>query len=211
MYVPSVLVCGDTPAIRVTLRRTLATLPGVKRVAAVGSGEELLATWPQLKVDVVLLALGLPGMGCTETIERFTAMAPDVTILALAAPRETELLRRAFEAGVHGYLPKDATRTELLGVLAHVAANDEFLRHGGNPHGLPLDPEPELSELAALTRRELQVLMGMAEGSSNRAISEELELSNDTVKTHVTRILRKLRARDRAHAVAVAYRRGIIR
>ena len=112
---------------------------------------------------------------------------------------------------MHGYLPKDATRTELLGVLAHVAANDEFLRHGGNPHGLPLDPEPELSELLALTRRELQVLMGMAEGSSNRAISEELELSNDTVKTHVTRILRKLRARDRAHAVAVAYRRGIIR
>ncbi|HLR55461.1 MAG TPA: response regulator transcription factor [Actinomycetales bacterium] len=208
---PSVLVCGDSPAVRVTLRRTLATLPGITRVAAVGSGEELFANWEELNVDVVLLALGIPGMGCTRAIERIRAQAPQVTVLALAAPREVELLRRAFQAGAHGYLPKDATRSELLGALAHVAANSEYQLHGGQPPGKSGDHEPELNEMIALSRRELQVLMGIAEGASNREISSNLELSNDTVKTHVGRIFRKLRARDRAHAVAIAYRRGIIR
>src|SRR5690625_17538 len=201
-----------------TLRRTLATLPGVSRVAAVGSGEELLTGWTPAEVDVVLLSLGIPGMGCTSTIEQIIYSAPNVTVLALAAPREVELLRRAFQAGAHGFLPKDATRAELLGALAHVAANNEDLRHGARLRsGAPaqsgafqIEPDEE-REIAALSRRELQVLMGIAGGDSNRVISEELGLSNDTVKTHVGRILRKLHARDRAHAVAIAYRRGIIR
>lgn len=207
------MVCGDTPAVRVNLRRTLATLPGVTKVAAANSGEELFATWGNLEVDVALIALGIPGMGCTKTIERIVKTAPGVTVLALAAPREVELLRRAFHAGAHGYLPKDASRAELLGVLAHVAANNEFRQHGGIPAEVALDiePEPVSKEPVSLSRRELQVLMGIADGASNRAISEELGLSSDTIKTHAARIFRKLNARDRAHAVAIAYRRGIIR
>src|SRR5690625_7621223 len=97
-------------------------------------------------------------MGGTRTIERTVNAAPGVTVLALASPRDVELLRRAFDAGAHGYLPKDATRGELLGVLAHVAANNEFRQHGGIPAEVALDiePEPVSHEPISLSRRELQ-------------------------------------------------------
>src|SRR5690625_5857565 len=104
-------------------------------------------------------------MGCTRAIERIRAQAPQVTVLALAAPREVELLRRAFQAGAHGYLPKDATRSELLGALAHEAANSEYQLHGGQPPGKSGDHEPELNEMIALSSREIHVLLGLAGGA----------------------------------------------
>lgn len=220
------MILGDQPAIRVNLRRTLATLPGVTRVRWFSSGEEFFATWEGHDIDVALIALGLPGMGCTATIDRLVRNHPEMVVLALAGPRDSEFVRRAFLVGAHGYLAKDSSRAELLGAFAHVAANNEFRRHGSLnpgtaengaeerdqvPRSRPSGEKAENAEPISLSRRELQVLMGISAGASNREISEKLELSNDTVKSHTVRIFRKLQARDRAHATAIAYRRGIIR
>jgi len=210
---PSVLVCGESPTVRMVMRRTLATIPSITKVGVVSSGEELISRWSQLKVDVVLLGTGLSGIGPKRTIELLLAMDPSVTVLAIAHQDLPEELRQSIAAGAHGYVSSDASRQELAGALAHGAAMAEIHSRGITESGVPLSETdlPKADDMIALSPRELQVLTGMGQGDSNKEIGADLDLAADTVKTHGGRILRKLGARDRAHAVAVAYRRGIIR
>lgn len=214
------MLCDDSPMVRETLRRTLATIPTVTRIITSTSGEDLLSRWVQERADLVLLALGIPGIGSTRTVERLLALDANALVLLLAEPRDADLVARGLTAGAAGFLPKTVTRPELIGVLAQLA-----------PHySPPMISEPSAARLwdgsgqldgfvrkrseagaRMLSRRELEVLGRVSEGETNPQISAALGLSEDTVKTHLRRAFRKLGARDRAHAVALAYQQGILR
>jgi DNA-binding NarL/FixJ family response regulator len=143
----------------------------------------------------------------------------------LAGPDDAEALDRALTLGARGFLTPDVNRSELAAVAAHVhaagsmAAGQGPARDDRNPVPAPEPPAPAVVDrvpapvqpaLAPLTRRELEVLVGMSNGRSNAQIGQDLYLSEDTVKTHARRLFRKLGAADRAQAVAIGMRRGLI-
>lgn len=199
----TVLVCDDSPLVRETLRRSVAQVSGVTRVVTASSGEEVLARWPAERPSLVLMDVRMPGIGGIEATRRLLSRHPEAAVLMLTVAEDVDGVARAVTAGARGYVIKDAVREELAaGVLSVVAAG----RGGaGVRRRVPEGRVPNLTE------RETQVLTGMSRGCSNAEIGRELFLSEDTVKTHARRLFRKLEAADRAQAVAVGFRWGLVR
>jgi DNA-binding NarL/FixJ family response regulator len=201
----TVLVCDDSPLARETLRRSVATIPGVTRVLAAASGEEVLARWPVERPSLVLMDVRMPGLGGTEAARRLIALHPEASVLMMTVAEDVDGVARAIAAGARGYVVKDATREELAATVVHSLSDLAGRR--------PVEPGAGVAGGAsqpALTERELQVLTGMSRGRSNAEIGKELYLSEDTVKTHARRLFRKLSAADRAQAVAVGFRWGLV-
>ena len=198
-------VCDDSPLARESLRRVVATVPGVDRVSSAASGEEMLARYSVERPDLVLADVRMPGIGGVEATRRLLAVHPGAAVIMLTMAEDTDGVARAVAHGARGYVRKDASREELSATLVQVlngrGRSASTTARRGDGQGDP----PSLSE------RELQVLSGMSRGRSNAEIGRELYLSEDTVKTHARRLFRKLGAADRAHAVAVGFRWGMVR
>lgn len=187
------------------VRRGLASLlddePDLSVVAEAGSGEEAISMAAEHKPDVVILDLRLRDMSGIEV----AAELKGFQILMLSSFMQEEDVRRAFDAGVLGYVPKDKSSEELLDAIRAVGNGDQYLA-------------PEISLLLArsetshsLSDRELQILQLIAKGKANKQIGDMLTLSENTVKNHVKSILNKLNAKDRTHAVTEALKRGFFR
>jgi DNA-binding NarL/FixJ family response regulator len=202
--VTTVLVCDDSPLAREALRRAVATVPGVDRVAVAGSGEEGLVRFGADKPDLVLLDVRMPGIGGVEAARRMLSIAPQTGVIMMTMAEDVEGVARAVNAGARGYLVKDASREELTTMVTQALA-DAAAR---SVPRMAIDGE---AGMPTLTERELQVLRGMGRGRSNAEIGKELYLSEDTVKTHARRLFRKLGAADRAQAVAKGFRWGLVR
>lgn len=201
----TVLVCDDSPLARETLRRAVATVPGVTRVLSAASGEEVLARWPVERPSLVLMDVRMPGLGGTEATRRLIALHPEACVLMVTVAEDADGVARAIAAGARGYVVKDASREELAATLVQSlsdVAGRRPLEPGATPTASGTQP--------TLTERELQVLTGMSRGRSNAEIGRELYLSEDTVKTHARRLFRKMGAADRAQAVAVGFRWGLV-
>jgi DNA-binding NarL/FixJ family response regulator len=203
--VTTVCVCDDSPLARESLRRLVATVPGVDRVSAAASGEEMLARYSLERPDLVLADVRMPGIGGVEATRRLLAVHPQATVLMLTMAEDTDGVARAVAHGARGYVRKDCSREELSATVVHVLSGRS---RSSGPAARRIEGQPEPP---TLSERELQVLSGMARGRSNAEIGRELYLSEDTVKTHARRLFRKLGAADRAHAVAVGFRWGLVR
>ena len=185
------------------VRRGLASLLDDEKdltvVAEAGSGEEAIALATEHRPDVIILDLRLRDMSGIEV----AAELKGHRILMLSSFMQEEVVRRAFEAGILGYLSMDKNSDELLNAIRAVGDGQQYL-------------PPEISLLLAksewsahLTDRELEILQWIARGRANKQIGEELSLSENTVKNHVKSILSKLNAKDRTHAVTEALKRGL--
>ncbi|MDQ1586305.1 MAG: hypothetical protein QOJ49_336 [Actinomycetota bacterium] len=201
----TVLVCDDSPLAREALRRAVATIPGVDRVSVAGSGEEGLVRWGADRPDLVLLDVRMPGIGGVEAARRILTASPYAGVIMMTMAEDVEGVARAVNAGARGYLVKDASREELTAMVTQALADNAARRTAPQRR-----PEAE-GGLPTLTEREMQVLRGMSRGRSNSEIGKELYLSEDTVKTHARRLFRKLGAADRAQAVAMGFRWGLVR
>jgi DNA-binding NarL/FixJ family response regulator len=204
--VATVLVCDDSALVRETLHRALVTVPGVTRVVDAASGEEALARWPVERPSLVLMDVRMPGIGGVEATRRLLSRHPDAVVVMVTVAEDAEGVARAVVGGARGYVVKDATREEMAATVVHALSDALWRRSAPTPRAAEGSaPAP------ALTERELQVLTGMSRGRSNGEIGKELFLSEDTVKTHARRLFRKLGAADRAQAVAVGFRWGLVR
>lgn len=200
----TVLVCDDAPMACEAVRRQLASLPGVERVTAAGSGEEVLARYPLERPDLILMDVRMPGIGGVEATRRLVSAHPDASIMMLTMGEDADGVARAVAGGARGYVAKDASREELASAMTLVLAAGPDVPGQRGSHARPGGAPP------ALTEREQQVLDGMSRGLSNAGIGKELFLSEDTVKTHARRLFRKVGAADRAQAVAVGFRWGFL-
>jgi DNA-binding NarL/FixJ family response regulator len=203
--VATVCVCDDSPLARESLRRVVATVPGVDRVSAAASGEEMLARYSVERPDLVLADVRMPGIGGVEATRRLLAVHPGAAVIMLTMAEDTDGVARAVAHGARGYVRKDASREELSATLVQV------LNGRSRAASVPARRGDGQGDPPSLSERELQVLSGMSRGRSNAEIGRELYLSEDTVKTHARRLFRKLGAADRAHAVAVGFRWGLVR
>jgi DNA-binding NarL/FixJ family response regulator len=204
--VATVLVCDDSALVRETLHRALSAVPGITRVVDASSGEEALARWPVERPSLVLMDVRMPGMGGVEAARRLLSRHPEAIVLMVTVAEDADGVARSVAGGARGYLVKDASREEVAATVVY-ALSDGLARRSV--------PAPRSTESTAtappLTEREMQVLTGMSRGRSNAEIGKELYLSEDTVKTHARRLFRKLGAADRAQAVAVGFRWGLVR
>ena len=201
----TVLVCDDSGTVRESLKRAISPVPGVTRVITASSGEECLARWPVERPSVVLMDVRMPGLGGVESTRQLVERHPEANVIMLVGPEDGDGVTRAVSGGARGYVAKDAAREELSAAVLHV------ITEGRRPQGPTPTGTTPAAKAPELTEREVQVLTGMSRGRSNAEIGRELFLSEDTVKTHARRLFRKLGAADRAQAVALGYRAGLVR
>ncbi len=221
-----VIVCHGAATVRERLVVTSIGVPALAPVRAAATADELVTLARRVPPTVVLIDAHLPGSGTPDAIRRLRAVAPTAAVVLLAGPDDAVALDRALALGARGFLAPDIGRAELAAVAAHVQAGPVLAAARGGA-GVPQPLPPSAADMTVdwdgvtesepapppvdLTKREVQVLIGMSNGHSNAQIGQELFLSEDTVKTHARRLFRKLGASDRAQAVAIGLRRGIIR
>jgi DNA-binding NarL/FixJ family response regulator len=180
--------------------------------------EEALAVTERERPDVVLVDLDLPGAGGLETTRRIFAdpALEGVRVIVLSPTDDDDTLFGALRAGASGFLLRDTEPAELLEAVRAVARGDALLSHGvtrrliAEVASQPDRYRPSPEELDELTAREREVMALVARGLSNQEIAERLVISLATAKTHVSRALRKVDARDRAQLVALAYETGLV-
>lgn len=195
----SVLICDERRSAREGLNRVMSAVPSVDLIDAVGSGEELLARYGREPADVVLIGTQRALTSGIEATRRLLAQHPAAVVIVFGSPDDTASIAAAIACGARGFLRWDATQPEIIAAVADTLTSPRI------PH-----PRESVDGFVNLTERELQVLRGMSQGQSNGEIGRELFLSEDTIKTHARQLFRKLGARDRAQAVAVGFRRGLV-
>lgn len=209
-----VLLVDDQTLIRMGFRMVLEAEPGIEVIGEAGDGAEALRLAAQLSPHVVLMDVRMPTMDGIEATRMLAETHPDVKVVVLTTFDLDEYAFAAVRAGASGFLLKDAHPHELAGAIRAAHAGEATLsprvtRRMLELFGdrLPAEPAPELSEL---TEREREVFLAIGRGLTNAEIGAELFVSESTVKTHVGRVLAKLGARDRVHAVILAHRMGLI-
>lgn len=195
------LLVDDHPVVRRGLAAAIEEEPDLVVVAQASSGEEAIELHAAHHPDVTLLDLRLPGLGGPEVIQHVRAEVPEARFVVLTSYDDDDDVRRALAAGARAYLLKGAAFSTIVETIRAVARGE--LRVPAR--------RPAVGGAFDLSVRERQVLEHIAGGESNREIAVALGIGEETVKSHVARVLGKLEARDRAAAVAVAIRRGLIR
>jgi len=199
-----ILTVDDHPLLREGIAALVNAESDMKLVAEASNGEEAIEQFRLHRPDVTLMDLQMPAMNGIEAVTRIRAEFPDARIIVLTTYTGDVQALRALKAGARAYILKGHVHRELLEAIRAV--------HAGKKR-IPPDVAAELADHAAeneLSSREIEVLRLIASGNANKLIADQLSISEETVKSHVTNILSKLGANDRTHAVTIGLRRGII-
>jgi DNA-binding NarL/FixJ family response regulator len=212
------LVADDQQAVRAGFAALLDTQSDISVVATAADGEEAVQRSQEQRPDVVLMDIRMPVLDGIAATRRICAGPGDdgPRVLVLTTFDLDDYVYDALQAGASGFLLKDAPPDTLFEAVRVVAAGDALLAPAVTRRLIaefarlrpPQRIRPE--DLDALTRREVEILGLVAGGLSNHEIADRLVLSNETVKTHVSHVLRKLGLRDRAQAVVAAYESGLV-
>jgi DNA-binding NarL/FixJ family response regulator len=210
-----VVVADDQALVRAGFRVLLETQPDVRVVAEAENGVEALAAARLHRPDLVLMDVRMPVLNGLDATRELVADPFPPRVLMLTTFDSDEYVYLAMKAGASGFLLKSVPPEQLLHGIRLCAAGDALLAPSVTRRlveqfvARPM-PGRTPERLAALTKRELDVLRMVADGSSNGEIAGRLFLSEATVKTHVSRVLTKLELRDRAQAVVLAYETGLV-
>jgi len=216
-----VMITDDHLIIREGLRLILETSDGIEIVGEASNGAECLRLVPDLKPDVVLMDLQMPGMDGITAIDHLRREHPQIAIVILTTFNEDEMMVRGLQAGARGYLLKDTDRENLLDTIQAAVKGETLLKpqilarvlaHQTTPK-----PVADTRQSAAapqtdstLTERELEVLQAAARGERNKEIAYKLGITERTVKAHLASIYQKYGVDSRAAAVAIAAQQGLL-
>ena len=214
-----VLLADDDALLRAGVAVVLGTADGIEVVGEAADGLQAVALCRSLGSDVVVMDVRMPGIDGIEATRRIVAAGFPTRVLVLTTFHHDEYVWGALQAGASGFLLKRASPERLIDAVHTLASGDalidpavtrelvgQFVTRAGSGR----TDSPESRRLAQLTGREREVLKLVAEGYSNAEIAGLLTIAESTIKTHVKRILAKIDARDRAQAVVVAYRGGLM-
>ncbi|CCH27395.1 Two-component system, response regulator [Saccharothrix espanaensis DSM 44229] len=212
-----VVLADDQVLVRAGFRLLLDTEDGFEVVGEAGDGAEALLLAREHRPDVVVMDIRMPGVDGLTATRDICAELPDVKVLVLTTFDVDQYVFEALRGGASGFLLKDADPVELLRALTVVARGDALLAPSVTRRLIeefaarPEHRRPDPKALRELTAREREILALVAGGLSNDEIAEHLVISPATSRTHVSRVMTKLAARDRAQLVVLAYESGLVR
>ncbi|MGW3860924.1 response regulator [Streptomyces sp. NPDC005047] len=213
-----VLIADDQQMVRQGFTVLLNTQPDIEVIGQAVDGLDAVAKVAEQAPDVVLMDIRMPELGGIEATRLITGATPEIRVLVLTTFDLDEYVYEALRAGASGFLLKDASADQLAEAVRVVASGDALLAPGITRRLIAefsrLDDRPRAplkARVGELTEQETEVLALIAQGLSNAEIAQRLVVAEQTVKTHVGRILVKLGLRDRTQAAVFAYESGLVR
>jgi DNA-binding NarL/FixJ family response regulator len=207
----SVLIVDDHPVTREGLHAALELSEDVEVAGEAASGEEAIRLVDELSPDIVFMDVRMPGMDGIEATKRIRQVSPSTKVILFTVDESRSSISEAIQAGVSGYLLKDASADELVNA-ARLALEGKAVIHPQLTRAFIEEVQlaEKQPEAAQLSKREKEILQKVAYGATTKEVAHDLGISPHTVKTHLERIFEKLGANDRAQAVAIAIRGGIV-
>ena len=207
-----VLVADDHAIVRTGIRHVLESEAGFTVVGEASNGAEAIELARSLQPDVAVLDISMPGATGLQVTQELRRLAPDTRVLILSMHDNTEYVLESVRAGAHGYILKDTAATELRGAIHAVRGGESYFSPpiARRLTAVVRGTVEEEDLLGQLTGRERQVLVGVAQGRTNREIALELGISHRTVETHRESLMRKLGIRTVAGLTRVALEAGLI-
>ncbi len=207
-----VMITDDHSMIREGLKQLLELDGEFEVIEEACDGIECIKKLKKVTPDVLLLDINMPNMNGLEVLEKIKELKIKVKVLVLTVHNEVEYLLRAVDIGVNGYLLKDSESAELKKAILSVVNGEDYIQPSLIPilNAKMIDRNKDNEKIEKLTKRELQVLKLLSIGKLNRHIAEELEISERTVKNHVSNIFKKIDVKDRTQAAVFAIRNNLI-
>ena len=207
-----IMITDDHSMIREGLKSLLELDGDIEVIAEAENGEECLQKLLIVKPDVLLLDINMPKMNGLEVLKSLKDAKSKVKVLVLTVHNETEYLMKAVEIGINGYVLKDSESAELKKAIFTIYDGENYIQPSLIPalNSKMIEKNEDEIKLESLTRRELQVLKELAVGKFNRDIAKEMEISERTVKNHISSIFKKLDVTDRTQAAVFAIRNNLI-
>ncbi|MEU9750760.1 MULTISPECIES: response regulator [Streptomyces] len=210
-----VVLADDQPLIRSGLRVLIADHPDLDVIGEAGTGAQAVRLVRELRPDVVVMDIRMPGMDGIEATGLITAGPESARVVVLTTFDDDEYVYAALRAGASGFLIKDMSLEGILSAIRVVAAGEALIapsvtRRLIEEFAARPEPAPPARAVAGITGREREVLVLVGRGMSNSEIAERLVISVATAKAHVARLFSKLEARDRVQLVIIAYEMGLV-
>lgn len=208
-----IMITDDHSMIREGLKNLLELEGDIEVIAEAENGEECLEKLASgIKPDVLLLDINMPKMNGLEVLKNLKDRKSKVKVLVLTVHNETEYLMKAVDIGINGYVLKDSESSELKKAITAIADGENYIQPSLIPalNSKMIEKNEDELKIDSLTKRELQVLKEVAVGKFNRDIAKEMEISERTVKNHISSIFKKLDVTDRTQAAVFAIKNNLI-
>ncbi len=207
-----IMITDDHSMIREGLKNLLELDGDIEVIAEAVDGQDCLVKLETVKPDVLLLDINMPVMNGLDVLKNLKLRRNKVKVLILTVHNEIEYLLKAVDLGINGYVLKDSESSVLKKAINAIASGDNFIQPSLIPalNAKMLEKNLDAKRLATLTDRELDVLKLLAIGKSNKEIGEGLEISERTVKNHISNIFKKIGCTDRTQAAVIAIRNSLV-
>jgi len=208
----NVMITDDHSMIREGLKQLLELEGEFKVIAEAADGIECIDKLAVVKPDVLLLDINMPNMNGLEVLQKMKEMKIKMKVLILTIHSEVEYLLKAVDIGVSGYLLKDSESAELKKAITAVINGENYIQPSLIPvlNAKMIDRDSDTVKIESLTKRELEVLKNLSYGMYNKEIAEKLDISERTVKNHISNIFKKIEVTDRTQAAVFAIRNNLI-
>lgn len=208
-----IMITDDHSMIREGLKNLLELDGDIEVIAEAVDGEDCLDKLLTVTPDVLLLDINMPKMNGLEVLKKLKERKSKVKVLVLTVHNETEYLMKAVEIGINGYVLKDSDSAELKKAICAINDGENYIQPSLIPslNSKMIEKNEDEIKIESLTKRELQVLKELAIGKFNRDIAKEMEISERTVKNHISSIFKKLDVTDRTQAAVFAIKNDLIK
>lgn len=207
-----IMITDDHSMIREGLKNLLELDGDIEVIAEAVDGEDCLAKLEHYRPDVLLLDINMPKKNGLEVLKTLKASRSKIKVLVLTVHNETEYLMKAVDIGINGYVLKDSESSELKKAIFAIANGETYIQPSLIPalNSKMIEKNEDELKIDNLTKRELEVLRLLAVGMYNKEVAEKLDISERTVKNHVSNIFKKLEVTDRTQAAVFAIRNNLI-
>ena len=207
-----IMITDDHSMIREGLKSLLELDGDIEVIAEAENGEECLQKLLTVKPDVLLLDINMPKMNGLEVLQNLKERKSKVKVLVLTVHNETEYLMKAVDIGINGYVLKDSESSELKKAIFAIVDGETYIQPSLIPalNSKMIEKDKDGAKIDLLTRRELEVLKLLAVGMYNKEVAEKLDISERTVKNHVSNIFKKIEVTDRTQAAVFAIRNNLV-
>ncbi len=208
-----VMIADDHKMIREGLRQLIEMEGDIKVIEEAENGLECIEKLEENKPDLLLLDINMPKMNGIQTLEKIKEENLNIKVLMLTVHSEAEYLVKAVDIGVDGYILKDADSAELRKAIFSVLEGNNYIQSSLIPllNSKMIARDIDSEKIKLLTKRELEILIKISSGMSNKEIGDMLQISERTVKNHISSIFKKIEVSDRTQAAVFAIRNNLIR